>query len=134
MLKPEALSLDFSGTCALGPGKINLLEGIERTGSLSSRRARAGISYRRGWLLVRSTMKVSMARGRLSVRQRQSGAQLKRFRTPGLSPITGDFEAAVDALATKTFAGVQASGKVAEIPVRAAGDLGPGYRRPKTPH
>jgi molybdate transport system regulatory protein len=37
---------------ALGPGKIDLLEAIDRTGSISAGARALGLSYRRGWDLV----------------------------------------------------------------------------------
>src|SRR5690242_15106591 len=40
------------GEIALGPGKADLLEAIERTGSISAGARAMGMSYRRGWLLV----------------------------------------------------------------------------------
>lgn len=46
------IRLDFSHDCAVGPGKIALLEGIARTGSLSAAAREMGMSYRRGWMLV----------------------------------------------------------------------------------
>ncbi|XSG83603.1 MAG: winged helix-turn-helix domain-containing protein [Methyloligella sp. ZOD6] len=36
----------------LGPGKIELLEAIDRTGSISAAGRAMGMSYRRAWLLV----------------------------------------------------------------------------------
>lgn len=36
----------------IGPGKIELLEAIERTGSISGAGRALGMSYRRAWLLV----------------------------------------------------------------------------------
>jgi molybdate transport system regulatory protein len=36
----------------IGPGKIDLLEAIERTGSISAAGRALGMSYRRAWLLV----------------------------------------------------------------------------------
>ena len=38
----------------LGPGRIELLERIERTGSLASAARAMDMSYRRAWLLMRS--------------------------------------------------------------------------------
>lgn len=56
MDKPEVRTrIDFSPDCAIGPGKIELLEGIERTGSLSAAARDMGMSYRRAWLLVHDT-------------------------------------------------------------------------------
>ena len=40
------------GQIALGPGKADLLEAIERTGSISAAALSLGMSYRRSWLLV----------------------------------------------------------------------------------
>jgi molybdate transport system regulatory protein len=37
---------------AVGPGKIELLEAIAATGSLTSAAKKLGMSYRRAWLLV----------------------------------------------------------------------------------
>jgi molybdate transport system regulatory protein len=37
---------------ALGPGKVDLLEGIERSGSISKAARELGLSYRRAWTLV----------------------------------------------------------------------------------
>lgn len=37
---------------AIGPGKADLLEGIEATGSISAAGRRMNMSYRRAWLLV----------------------------------------------------------------------------------
>ncbi len=36
----------------LGPGKVDLLEAIERKGSISAASREMGMSYRRAWLLV----------------------------------------------------------------------------------
>jgi molybdate transport system regulatory protein len=38
---------------ALGPGKADLLQAIDETGSLTAAAARLGMSYKRGWSLVR---------------------------------------------------------------------------------
>jgi molybdate transport system regulatory protein len=38
---------------ALGPGKADLLQAIDETGSLTKAAARFGMSYKRGWTLVR---------------------------------------------------------------------------------
>ena len=37
---------------AVGPGKIELLEAIARTGSITAAARALGMSYRRAWLLV----------------------------------------------------------------------------------
>lgn len=36
----------------IGPGKVDLLEAIDRTGSISSAARELGMSYRRAWLLA----------------------------------------------------------------------------------
>lgn len=40
------------GEMVLGPGKVDLLEAIDRTGSISAAGRELGMSYRRAWLLV----------------------------------------------------------------------------------
>lgn len=37
---------------ALGPGKVDLLEAIDRTGSISAAAREMGLSYRRAWVMV----------------------------------------------------------------------------------
>jgi molybdate transport system regulatory protein len=44
--------VDFTSACSLGPGKIELLETIEQTGSLRQAAQTLGMSYRRAWLLL----------------------------------------------------------------------------------
>ena len=44
--------VDFGTRCSVGAGKIELLEGIARTGSLSQAAREMGMSYRRAWLLL----------------------------------------------------------------------------------
>jgi molybdate transport system regulatory protein len=44
--------VDFTDGCSLGPGKIELLESIQRTGSLRQAAQALGMSYRRAWLLL----------------------------------------------------------------------------------
>lgn len=46
------LRVDFGGRGAIGPGKIRLLEEIDRTGSISAAGRELEMSYRRSWLLV----------------------------------------------------------------------------------
>lgn len=46
------LRVDFGSGRALGPGKVRLLEAIEKTGSISQAGRVLGMSYRRAWLLV----------------------------------------------------------------------------------
>jgi molybdate transport system regulatory protein len=44
--------VDFGKRCSVGVGKIELLEGIARTGSLSQAAREMRMSYRRAWLLL----------------------------------------------------------------------------------
>jgi molybdate transport system regulatory protein len=44
--------VDFGNRCSVGVGKIQLLEAIARTGSLSKAARAINMSYRRAWLLL----------------------------------------------------------------------------------
>jgi molybdate transport system regulatory protein len=46
------LRIDFGPLCSIGPGKIALLEQIERHESLSQAARELGMSYRRAWQLM----------------------------------------------------------------------------------
>jgi len=46
------LRVDFGPGRSVGPGKIRLLEAIDRTGSISQAGRTLGMSYRRAWLLI----------------------------------------------------------------------------------
>jgi molybdate transport system regulatory protein len=46
--------IHFANNCHVGPGKIDLLEAIHRSGSLSQAARDLGMSYRRAWLLIDS--------------------------------------------------------------------------------
>lgn len=46
------LRVDLAGGRALGPGKVRLLEAIEKTGSITQAGKSLGMSYRRAWLLA----------------------------------------------------------------------------------
>jgi molybdate transport system regulatory protein len=48
------LRIDLAPGRALGPGKIALLEALDRTGSLAQAARELGMSYRRAWLLIQS--------------------------------------------------------------------------------
>ena len=75
--------VDFGPNCALGPGKIALLENIASTGSLSEAARRLKMSYRRAWLLLEdlnTSFQQSVAQ--MSVGGRGGGgASLTRFGT-----------------------------------------------------
>ena len=53
--------IDFANDRSIGVGKIELLENIARSGSLSQTARDLGMSYRRAWLLVED-MKLSFDR------------------------------------------------------------------------
>jgi molybdate transport system regulatory protein len=44
--------VDFGDQCSVGIGKVELLEAIDRTGSLSQAARALKMSYRRAWLLM----------------------------------------------------------------------------------
>lgn len=46
------IRVDFGGFGYLGPGKIALMDGISRHGSITAAAREMGMSYRRAWLLV----------------------------------------------------------------------------------
>jgi len=46
------LRIDFPGGARIGPGKIDLLEAVARTGSITAAGRALGMSYRRAWLLL----------------------------------------------------------------------------------
>ncbi|SEI12996.1 winged helix-turn-helix domain-containing protein [Paracoccus alkenifer] len=52
-LRPEFfIRLFFTQQDMIGPGKVALLEGIERSGSISAAGREMGMSYKRAWMLV----------------------------------------------------------------------------------
>jgi molybdate transport system regulatory protein len=46
------LRVMYGTEIAIGPGKVELLQAIAETGSISASAKRLGMSYRRAWLLV----------------------------------------------------------------------------------
>ena len=46
------LRVDFGASRSIGPGRIRLLEAVDRTGSISQAGRALGMSYRRAWLLI----------------------------------------------------------------------------------
>jgi molybdate transport system regulatory protein len=47
-----SIRVDLACGLRIGPGKIDLLEAIRSTGSISAAARALGMSYRRAWLLV----------------------------------------------------------------------------------
>jgi molybdate transport system regulatory protein len=124
MVKPQAhVRLDFADGCSLGPGKIALLEWIERTGSLSAAGRSLGMSYRRAWLLLHSVNdSFTEPAVTFSVGGKDGGgAQLTPFGRKLIASYRS-FEAAVDGLAAKAFSGLR--------PVKAATPTAEPRRRP----
>jgi molybdate transport system regulatory protein len=52
------LRIDFAENSRVGPGKIDLLEAIRDSGSISQAARDLGMSYRRAWLLVDSFKRI----------------------------------------------------------------------------
>jgi molybdate transport system regulatory protein len=113
MAKPHAhIRLDFAATCSIGPGKIGLLEGIERCGSLSAAARALGMSYRRAWLLLHNTNEgFREPVVKLSVGGKDGGGtQLTDFGRRLVADYRA-FAASVDALAAEAFADLHTSGR-----------------------
>jgi len=94
---PQArVRVDFAAGTSVGPGKIELLEAISRSGSLSAAARSVNMSYRRAWLLLHDVNE-SFAEPavRLSVGGRAGGgAALTEFGTR-LVAAYREFEATV---------------------------------------
>ena len=52
------IRIDFGQDALIGPGKIELLETIARTGSIRGAAAAMKMSYRRAWILLRETQMI----------------------------------------------------------------------------
>ena len=65
-----------AGQIALGPGKVDLLEAIDRTGSISGAAREVGMSYRRAWLLVETMNRCFVRPLVVTARWRGGGASL----------------------------------------------------------
>ena len=52
--KVVRIGIPLGDSYAMGPGKADLLEAIQATGSISAAGRKLGMSYRRAWLLVDS--------------------------------------------------------------------------------
>jgi len=72
------LQLMHGGEIAMGPGKAELLDAIEATGSISAAARSMGMSYRRAWMLA-DTMNRCFAQALIETHPgggKQSGARL----------------------------------------------------------
>jgi molybdate transport system regulatory protein len=115
MSKPEAhIRIDFPDGRSIGPGKIALLEWIDRTGSLSGAGRSLGMSYRRAWLLLHSVNdSFSEPSVEFSVGGKDGGgARLTAFGRKLIATYRA-FEASVDGLTAKSFGAL----KVGKPPV-----------------
>lgn len=115
MSKPQTrVRLDFSLNCSIGPGKVALLEGIERSGSLSAAARALGMSYRRAWLLLHNTNEAFQEPvAELAVGGKDGGgAHLTDFGRKLVADFRA-FEQAVDDLAAQRFGSLHASGRPA---------------------
>jgi molybdate transport system regulatory protein len=48
------IRVDFDSGASIGPGKIRLLEEVEKTGSIRGAAAAVGMSFRQAWLLLKA--------------------------------------------------------------------------------
>jgi molybdate transport system regulatory protein len=112
MKGPHAhVRIDFTEGCSVGPGKIALLEAVERTGSLSSAARAMGISYRRAWLLLHSVNDSFSERSvELSTGGKDGGGSRVTPFGKALIKAYRRFEDAADRLAARHFAGMKARG------------------------
>ncbi len=103
---PPRLRVLIGAATALGPGKADLLEAIDREGSISAAARSLGMSYRRAWLLVdamnrcfREPLVIAAAGGRQGGGARLSAAgreALRRYRAmeaKALDTLASDVEA-----------------------------------------
>src|SRR5690348_13000380 len=66
------LWMERSGEAILGPGRLELLEAIDRCHSISAAARELGMSYRRAWLLVES---INRAAGEVLVHRQTGGRE-----------------------------------------------------------
>lgn len=128
MARPQVRTrIDFAPDCSIGPGKIDLLEGIEQSGSLSAAARALGMSYRRAWLLVHDTNSAfEQPVAELAVGGKEGGgAQLTDFGRRLVADFR-EFEACVQQLAAERFGALRPTGR----PARGQGLQQPLRREP----
>jgi molybdate transport system regulatory protein len=109
--------IDFGTRCCVGPGKIALLEAIQRTGSLSQAARDLGMSYSRAWQLA-SSLNVSFHKTIvLLTRGGGGGAQLTSVGRELISQYR-TFEGDIQARAERAFRAL--SGEARKRSQRAA--------------
>ena len=96
--------VDLGREEAIGPGKIALLEQIERSGSLSQAARELGMSYRRAWQLLDSLNHCFRERVAVTAKggRRGGGATLTAFGRE-LIRIYREFDAEIQARAARHF-------------------------------
>ncbi len=111
------IRIDFSNGSSVGPGKVGLLEAIEKAGSLSAAARNLDMSYRRAWLLVHSVntafqeAAVVLSTGGVE----GGGARLTDFGKKLVADYR-EFQGRVDAMAQEAFTGVRANRSPAAKP------------------
>ncbi|MFM2287281.1 MAG: molybdenum-pterin-binding protein MopA [Pseudomonadota bacterium] len=110
MKHPHAhIRIDFPEGCSIGPGKIALLEAVERTGSLSAAARAMGLSYRRAWLLLHSVNdSFADPSVQLSTGGRDGGGSRLTPFGKALIKAYRQFEKSADALAARHFSAMRA--------------------------
>ncbi len=105
------LKLTFTEDARLGPGKMDLLEAVARTGSISAAGRDLGMSYRRAWVLLDSvnTMFGQPAIETSAGGANGGGARLTAFGEKLLKAYRS-VEGETAKLAEKAFAGVLPNG------------------------
>lgn len=132
MKGPHAhVRIDFPEGCSVGPGKIALLEAVERTGSLSSAARAMGVSYRRAWLLLHSVNDSFSERSvELSAGGKDGGGSQVTPFGKTLIKAYRRFEDAADALAARHFAHMKARAGAATEPTAIRRPLRPAPAAP----
>jgi len=118
--------VDFGLVSSLGPGKIELLEAICATGSLSQGARGIGLSYRRAWQLIEDLNR-SFRREVVAAKRGGAGGGGANVTPFGRQLIASyrSFEERVQAQAARSFA------RFGRVVARASGSArpGPGGRR-----
>jgi molybdate transport system regulatory protein len=125
------LRVDFGPGRSIGPGKIRLLEAIDRTGSISQAGRSLGMSYRRAWLLI-DDMNQCFRHAVVSARPggaQGGGAMLTEFGA-GLIRDYRAIETAAEVAAKKRLHGLEAALRKSNA-TKSAAPKKTSIRRPK---
>jgi len=117
--------IDFGPQCAIGPGKIALLEQIRQSGSLSEAARTLRMSYRRAWLLLED-LNTSFAEpvAQMSVGGRGGGGA-------HLTPFGTELARAYRALESHILRRAQKAFPASAMPAAGRAAAGPGRPVPK---